>query len=82
MTLAPDEMNAGPQPIAEIMQQHELKPHDLVTASKVPLTHKEVNKAGKGRKLTMRTQLRITNALNIALKAEYTYKDLFNYKGR
>ena len=33
--LAGSERNKGPQPIVELMQQYDLKPKDLVEASKV-----------------------------------------------
>ena len=69
----------GPQPIADLMEKHGLKPHDLVAASTEQITHKMVARACKGRKLSRRVQLKIRNALNTATEENYTLKDLFTY---
>ncbi len=73
------ERNLGPQPIAEILERHGLSAHDLVIASEVPMTHKMVARAVKGRRLTHNTQTIVCNALNRAASASYTLADLFNY---
>ena len=73
------ERNLGPQPIAEIMERHGLSAHDLVMASEVPMTHKMVARAVKGRRLTYNTQTIVLNALNRAAGASYKLADLFNY---
>jgi hypothetical protein len=81
----PDEMNAGPQPLDALLESRSLKNHDLVAASTAHLTHKEVAKARKGRRLTGRTQRRVLDALNACLKAHdappVKLADLFNYTG-
>jgi hypothetical protein len=69
----------GPQPIAGIMEKRKLKPHDLVEASTEQLTHKMVSRACKGRKLSRRVQLKVRNALNTIMEANYSLKDLFTY---
>ncbi len=69
----------GPQPIAEIMEKRKLKPHDLVAASTEQLTHKMVGRACKGRRLSRRVQLKVRNALNTVMEANYSLKDLFTY---
>jgi len=69
----------GEQPIAKIMALHELKAHDLVAYSTEQITHKMVNRAVKGRRLTPAVQSKILNALNKASKKDYLLKDLFNY---
>ena len=69
----------GPQPIADIMAKHSLKPHDLVAASTQQLTHKMVTRASKGRKLTIKTKSKILKALNLATGKNYSLRDLFNY---
>lgn len=74
-----NQINFGPQPIGEIMQKANLKPHDLVEASAEQITHKMVTRACKGRKLSARVKLKIQNAVNIAADSQYTLKDLFNY---
>ena len=73
------ERNLGEQPIARIMREHNLKPHDLVAASATPLTHKMVSRACKGRRLTLNTQSKLLAALNRATGQTYALGDLFNY---
>ena len=73
------ERDLGPQPIAEIMAQRNLKPHDLVAASTNQLTHKMVSRACKGRRLTINAQLKVLNALNTAAGKNFSLRDLFNY---
>jgi len=73
------ERNLGPQPLAQIMAKHELKPHDLVAASTQQLTHKMVARASKGRRLTLNVQTKVLNALNAATGKHYALSDLFNY---
>jgi hypothetical protein len=76
---AGSEHDLGPQPIAEIMAKRKLKPHDLVAASTEQLTHKMVGRACKGRRLSRRVQLKVRNALNTVMEANYSLKDLFTY---
>ena len=73
------ERNLGEQPIARIMREHNLKPHDLVTASPVEMTHKMVSRACQGRRLTSNTQSKILQALNRATGKNYSLVDLFTY---
>lgn len=73
------ERNLGEQPIAGIMREHNLKPHDLVTASSVEMTHKMIARACKGRRLTLNTQAKVLAALNKATGRNYLLHDLFNY---
>ena len=80
--LVPQEMNAGPQPLEEVMTAHGLDRHALVAASTEHLTHKEVGKACKGRKLTANLQTKIQHALTTACGVEYPLDRLFTYKGR
>jgi hypothetical protein len=79
-----EERNFGPQPLDKIMAEHGLDNHRLVAASREPLTHKTVQRARKGRRLTNRMQLRISAALSLALQtpADTPWKlsDLFNYR--
>ncbi len=69
----------GEQPIARIMVDLGLKPNDLVSNSIEQITHKMVNRAAKGRRLNLKIQYRILNALNKASGKAYTLKDIFNY---
>jgi hypothetical protein len=73
------ELDLGPQPIAAILSERNLKPHDLVAASTQQLTHKMVSRAAKGRRLTLNAQLKVLNALNAASGQNYSLKDLFSY---
>ena len=77
-------MVMGVQPIDAIMTEHGLKNHDVMQMNRGGLTHKQVNKARKGRRLTPKIKVRITAALNAVLKQrgvekEFVPKDLFNY---
>jgi hypothetical protein len=73
------ERNLGVQPIDQILRNHNLKAHDLVTASTEQITHKMVARACKGRRLTPNTQAKVLRALNLAAGTNYTFRDLFNY---
>lgn len=77
-----DEMDAGPQPFDAVMQRHSLSNHDLVAHSPEHLTHKVVQKARKGRRLTRNAQQKILRALNRAVTTTYRLEELFNYRGR
>jgi hypothetical protein len=73
------ENDLGLQPISGLMTEHELKPNDLVRNSTEQITHKMVNRAVNGRRLTPNIQHKILNALNKAAGKEYELKDLFSY---
>jgi hypothetical protein len=47
------ERDLGPQPIAGILAERNLKPHNLVAASTQQLTHKIVSRVCEGRRLTI-----------------------------
>jgi hypothetical protein len=77
-------MNMGVQPIDAVITEHGLKNHDVMQMNRGGLTHKQVNKARKGRRLTPKIKVRVTEALNAALKQrgvekQFVPKDLFNY---
>ncbi len=80
------ERNFGPQPLDALMSEHALGNHDIVAASEEPMTHKAVQRARKGRRLTKHMQRRMVAALNRAvtlqgktLEKEWGVSDLFNY---
>lgn len=73
------ERDLGPQPIEGFLEKHKLSHHDVVAASTEQITHKMVNRACKGRKLSRKVQLKIRNAVNAATEEDYTLKDLFTY---
>ena len=69
----------GEQPIAKILAEYGLKPNDLVINSTEQITHKMVSRAAKGRRLNLKIQYRLLNALNKAAGKQHTLKDLFSY---
>ncbi len=73
------ERDLGEQPLAKIMAELGFKSHDLVANSTEQITHKMVSRAAKGRRLNLKIQYRLLNALNKAANKQYTLKDLFNY---
>lgn len=70
----------GSQPLDTVMEEQGLKNHDLVAASDTGLTHKQVQKGRKGRRLTRNMQDKIVTALCFATGSTYVRTDLFNYK--
>lgn len=80
------ERNFGPQPLDTLMQQLGLDNHALVEASPEPLTHKAVQRARKGRRLTPHMRQRIATALHRAAAAKdaaperpWFPREIFNY---
>ena len=75
----PNERDLGPQPLVDIMHEYALKPHDLVAHSTEQITHKMVQRAMKGRRLTPHVRQKIVNALMKATKQQFSVADVFNY---
>jgi len=82
----PIERNLGVQPLDALLTRLGLGNHDLVAASREPLTHKAVQRARKGRRLTVHMQRRIAESLTRAAAASgqapespWTCADLFTY---
>jgi hypothetical protein len=80
----------GVQPLDDLMARWSLGNHQLVDASDEQLTHKQVQRARKGRQLTLHLMQKLTRALNAAALrklpkeqapefAPYLHKHLFNY---
>lgn len=72
------------------MDRWNLNNHQLVEDSPEQLTHKQIQRAKTGRRLTLRMMMKVARSLNIAIwnrlpKAEketfveYLHKDLFSY---
>ena len=74
-----NERNMGEQPVARLLAENGLKPHDLVAKSERPITHKMIARACKGRWLTPHTKSIVLAALNRASGKTYRPEDLFNY---
>ncbi|MCS6771969.1 MAG: hypothetical protein NZ740_08095 [Kiritimatiellae bacterium] len=78
-------VNVGVQPIDALMLQLGLRNSDLVhLASDLGLTHKQVAKARRGRRLSLRIQNKIITALNRIpnLGAPIRHEDCFTYLGK
>ncbi|MFK7909031.1 MAG: hypothetical protein AB8F34_00355 [Akkermansiaceae bacterium] len=80
----------GDQPLDEMMKSWGLENHDLVEVSTEQLTHKQVQRARKGRRLTLKMMQKVTRAFNVAIwhrlsdeqketYYEYMHRDVFNY---
>jgi pyrroloquinoline quinone (PQQ) biosynthesis protein C len=74
------ELELGVQPLDKIMEDRGMKNHDLVAASKDGLTHKQVQKGRKGRRLTRNVQDKIVAAISSFTKETYKLDQLFNYR--
>ena len=73
------ERDLGEQPLARLLTELGLKPHDLVAASTEQITHKMVQRGCKGRRLTRNVQGKLLRALNTASGNTYALPDLFTY---
>lgn len=84
------ETECGPQRLGDLMEQWKLRNHDLVEISTEQLTHKQVQRARNGRRLTLRMMQKVMRAYNVAIWkrltdeqkeafVEYTTANLFSY---
>jgi hypothetical protein len=80
----------GPQPLDDLLVRWNITNHELVEVSDEQLNHKQVQKARKGRQLTLHLMQKLMRALNAAVLAKlpkdqkanfvpYLHKHLFNY---
>ncbi len=82
--LSEHDMEAGVQPIDALMHERSWSNHDVVAAGiGSGLTHKQVAKARRGRRLTLHLQNKIVAALNqlVANPGSIRREDCFNYRG-
>ena len=81
MTCNKGEVNDfGMQPLDALMTKHGFSNHALVAASTEQLSHKVVQKARKGKRLTPKAKAKILEALHNALpEKKFAHRDLFNY---
>ncbi len=88
--MSDDEREHGPQPLIAVMERWRLENHDLVEASPEQLTHKQMQRARSGRRLTLKMMMKVARSLNIAIwnrlndaqkekLVEYLHKDIFSY---
>lgn len=74
------QFDLGVQPIDALLTGWDVSNAQVVSASTKQLSHKMVQKARKGRRLTPHAQYKILAALNtLKPDAGRTLKDLFNY---
>lgn len=78
------EMDVGVQPLDAIMTEKGIKNHDLVEVAPPGfITHKQIQKGRKGRRLSMHMQQKVLDALNAYSAPEsYEWKELFTYRGK
>ncbi len=85
-----EQRDLGIQPLDAIMQRWEVMNHDLVEDSPEQLTHKQIQRAKAGRRLTLKMMMKVARSLNIAIWnrlskenkeifVEYLHKDIFSY---
>ena len=74
----------GVQPLNQIMKNNKWSNHDIVASAPAGfITHKQVQKARKGRWLTANMQRKIEQAVNkCAAPNSYTIEELFTYRGK
>lgn len=74
----------GTQPLDALLENLGLQNSDLVAASTEQLTHKQVQKARKGRQVTENIQGKILMALQAASanasEHSFSLEELFNYR--
>ena len=71
--------NLGAQPLDGMMARAGLSNHDLVAASPVPIAHKLVMRARRGRRLTLHSKRLVVDAWNAASGERRTASELFDY---
>ena len=85
-----DSLDLGPQPLQDLLSKWSLTSHDLIDASTEQLNFKQVQRAAKGRRLTLKMMQKVCRAFNVAIwyklskedkeqYFEYMHKHLFNY---
>lgn len=85
-----DERELGVQPLDAMMTAWGIGNHGMVEVSTEQLTHKQVQKARQGRRLTLKMMQKVTRAFNVAIwyqlnaeqkevYHEYMHRELFNY---
>jgi len=85
-----EQRDLGNQPLDRMMDEWGMNNHDMVEVSTEQLTHKQVQKARKGRRLTLKMMQKVTRAFNVTIwhrlndeqkeaYYEYLHRELFNY---
>lgn len=90
MTMSDLERDLGLQPLDAFLESWGLSSHEIVEVSPEQLTHKQVQRARSGRRLTLKMKMKLARSLNFAIWGrlkdderenfmEYFPKHLFNY---
>ena len=85
-----DERDLGSQPLDTMMTAWGFDNHQIVDVSTEQLTHKQVQRARSGRRLTLKMMQKVCRAFNVCIwyklsdeqketYFEYMHKHLFNY---
>lgn len=85
-----DANDLGAQPLDGMMNAWQMTNHEIVEVSTEQLTHKQVQRARSGRRLTLKMMQKVNRAYNVTLwfklndeqkerYFEYMHKHLFNY---
>ena len=85
-----EERDLGAQPLDTMMDAWAISNNDLVKVSTEQLTYKQIQRARKGRRLTLKMMQKVNRAFNVAIwyrlneqqkegYFEYMHKHLFNY---
>lgn len=74
-----EERDFGPQPLEDLLQSWGFSHHDLVEVSPEQLTHKQVQRACTGRKLTLKMKQKLARTLNFAVWGRLTNEEREEY---
>jgi len=73
------DLDLGLQPLDEMMEAYGLTNTHVVESSPEQLTHKQVQRARTGRKLTLKMMMKVTRTFNVAIWARLTEEERENY---
>ncbi|MFC5049684.1 hypothetical protein ACFPK9_03515 [Rubritalea spongiae] len=85
-----EERDLGTQPLDAMMDAWGMSNNEMVDVSTEQLTHKQIQRARKGRRLTLKMMQKVNRAFNVTIwyklndeqkeaYFEYMHKHLFNY---
>ena len=85
-----EERDLGEQPLDAMMDAWGISNNEMVHVSTEQLTHKQIQRARKGRRLTLKMMQKVNRAFNVTIwfklndeqkeaYFEYMHKHLFNY---
>jgi len=68
----------GTQPLDTMMQSWQMSNHQMVEVSTEQLTHKQVQRARSGRRLTLKMMQKVTRAFNVTIWFRLRPKRILN----